>query len=136
MILLSNNAVVLFDGVCNLCNGAVQFIIARDRKRRYRFASLQSDAGQTLMREAGLSPEEINTVVLIDGGKAYTHSTAILRISRHMGWFWPLAQVFYIVPKAVRDAVYNWIARNRYRWFGRREACMVPTPELKSLFLD
>lgn len=129
-------SVILFDGVCNLCNGFVQFLIERDPKRRYRYASLQSEAGRALMRSAGLPADEINTVVLMEGGKAYTHSDVALRVSRQMGGLWPLATVFYIVPKFIRDAIYNWVARNRYRWFGKKEACMVPTPELKSLFLD
>lgn len=132
----SGQAVILFDGVCNLCNGFVQFLIVRDRKRRFRYASLQSEVGQALMQSVGLPVDEINTVVLLEGGKAYTHSDVALRVARQMGGLWPLAVLFYIVPKFIRDAVYNWIARNRYRWFGKRESCMVPTPELKSLFLD
>jgi predicted DCC family thiol-disulfide oxidoreductase YuxK len=128
--------VILFDGVCNLCNGFVQFLIERDPKRRYRYASLQSETGQALMRSAGLPADEINTVVLMEEGKAYTHSDVALRVARHMVGLWPLATVLYIVPKFLRDAIYNWVARNRYRWFGKKEACMVPTPELKSLFLD
>jgi predicted DCC family thiol-disulfide oxidoreductase YuxK len=129
-------SVILFDGVCNLCNGFVQFLIERDPKRRYRYASLQSETGQALMRSAGLPADEINTVVLMEEGKAYTHSDVALRVARHMVGLWPLATVLYIVPKFLRDAIYNWVARNRYRWFGKKEACMVPTPELKSLFLD
>ena len=132
----SGSPVILFDGVCNLCNGAVQFIISRDRKRKYRYASLQSETGRSLMLKAGLSVDKIDTVVLIEGEKAYTHSDVALRVCRHMGGLWPLFQVFYIIPKPIRDAVYDWVARNRYRWFGKREACMVPTPELRSLFLD
>ena len=129
-------SIVLFDGVCNLCNGAVQFIITRDRKRRYRYASLQSESGQALMREAGLPLEAIDTVILLEGGKTYARSDAALRLARGLGGLWPLFGIFYIVPKPLRDAVYNWVARNRYKWFGKRESCMVPTPELKSLFLD
>jgi predicted DCC family thiol-disulfide oxidoreductase YuxK len=129
-------AVILFDGVCNLCNGFVQFLIQRDPKRRYRYASLQSEAGQSLMKEAGLPVDEIDSVVLIEDGKAYTHSDVALRVARHMSGLWPMAVVFYSIPKGIRDRIYNWIARNRYRWFGKRESCMVPTPELKSLFLD
>ncbi len=132
----SGQSVILFDGVCNLCNGFVQFLIERDPKRRYRYASLQSETGQALMRSAGLPADEINTVVLMEEGTAYTHSDVALRVARHMGGLWPLATVLYIVPKFLRDAIYNWVARNRYRWFGKKEACMVPTPELKSLFLD
>lgn len=129
-------SIILFDGVCNLCNGFVQFLIVRDPKRRYRYASLQSETGKALMESVGLSLEKMDTVVLIEGGKAYTLSDVPLRVARHMSGLWPLFAVFYILPKALRDAVYKWIARNRYKWFGKREACMVPTPELRSLFLD
>ncbi|MCB9285555.1 MAG: thiol-disulfide oxidoreductase DCC family protein [Lewinellaceae bacterium] len=132
----SNQSIILFDGVCNLCNGFVQFIIQRDPKRRFRYASLQSETGQSLLREVGLPADEINTVVLIEGKKGYTHSDVALRVARRMGGLWPVFTVFYVIPRPVRNAVYNWVARNRYRWFGKREACMVPTPELKSLFLD
>lgn len=132
----SGQSVILFDGVCNLCNGFVQFLILRDPTRRYRYASLQSDTGRALMQAVGMPIDEINTVVLIEEGKAYTHSDVALRASRHMGGLWPLFTVFYGIPRPIRDAIYNWVARNRYRWFGKREACMVPTPELKSLFLD
>ncbi len=133
---VSSPSVILFDGVCNLCNGFVQFLILRDPKRRYRYASLQSETGKKLMEEVGLSLVQIDSVILIEGGKAYTHSDVALRVSAHMGALWPLFQVFYLLPKFIRDAIYNWIARNRYKWFGKREFCMVPTPELKSLFLD
>ena len=129
-------AIVLFDGVCNLCNGFVQFLIRRDKKRRFLYASLQSEAGRSLIEELGLEAGKMDTVILIDQGKAYTHSDVALRVAGRLGALWPLFQVFYIFPKPLRDAVYNWIARNRYRWFGKRETCMIPTPELKSLFLD
>ena len=127
--------VILFDGVCNLCNGFVQFVIRRDRVGRFRFASLQSAEGQALLTAHGLpAPTEPESIVLIENGRAYSHSGAVLRLARHLpGWRWLTA--FRVVPRPVRDAVYRWVARNRYRWFGRQEACLLPTPELKARFL-
>ncbi|TGE22460.1 thiol-disulfide oxidoreductase DCC family protein [Hymenobacter aquaticus] len=130
-------ATILFDGVCNLCNGFVQFIIRRDPAGRFRFASLQSEAGRALLAEHGLvlpatGPE---TVLLIDDKRVYSHSTAVLRVARHLGGAWPLLTVFQLVPAVLRDAAYRFVARNRYRWFGQREACWLPTPELKQRFL-
>lgn len=127
--------VLLFDGVCNLCNGAVQFILKRDPKAVFRFASLQSETGQNLLAAYQLPIEVFDTLVLIDQKQAYTRSTAALRIARRMGGCWPLLAGLLIFPLPIRDAVYNWIARNRYRWFGKRESCMMPTPALKERFL-
>lgn len=127
--------ILLFDGVCNLCNGFVQFIILRDPQAKFRFAALQSEAGQQLLEKAKMSTSEINTVVLYEHGKFYTHSDVGLRVARHLGGGWILFTVFKIIPKGLRDNIYNWIARNRYRWFGKQESCMMPTPELKERFL-
>lgn len=128
-------AVLLFDGVCNLCNGFVQFTIKRDPSGYYQFASLQSAAGQELLIAHHVPTDVISTVVLIENGRIYTHSDVALRMVRRFGGLWPLLTAFSIIPKPVRDAIYNWIAHNRYRWFGQRDSCMVPTPELKSRFL-
>lgn len=127
--------VVLFDGVCNLCNGSVQFILKRDPQARFRFASLQSDAGRSLLQEHGLDPEALSSVVVIDGGQAWRESSAALRIARYLPGGWKLLRIFTLVPRPLRDAVYRWIARNRYRWFGKMETCWLPTPELKGRFL-
>lgn len=127
--------IVLFDGVCNLCSGSVQFLLKRDPEGRFRFASLQSDAGRRLMAEHGLDVEALNSVVLIEGGRAWQESSAALRIARHLPGAWKLLRVFAAVPRPLRDAVYRWIARNRYRWFGKAETCWLPTPELKARFL-
>ncbi|TAE17616.1 MAG: thiol-disulfide oxidoreductase DCC family protein [Bacteroidetes bacterium] len=127
--------ILLFDGVCNLCNGTVQFIIKRDKKARFRFASLQSDKGQALLQEHNLPTREFDSVIYIRNGKCYQKSTAALYIMRDLGGFWQIFFPLIIVPPFLRNAVYSLIARNRYRWFGRQESCMLPTPELKSRFL-
>lgn len=124
--------VVLFDGVCNLCNGAVRFIIARDPQARFRFASLQSDVGRCLLKDDGL-PE---TIVLLEEGKMYSKSTAALRIARGLRFPWPLLYAFMIVPRPLRDLVYDWVARHRYRWFGKLDTCLLPTPALRNRFLE
>ena len=129
--------VVLFDGVCNLCNSSVQFILKRDKAGRFRFASLQGDAGKKLLEQFHLPDNYLNSFVLIEGEKAWTRSSAALRVLKNLGGGWKILYgTGWILPLFVRDGIYNWIARNRYRWFGRREACWVPTPELRARFLD
>ncbi len=130
-----NDAVVLFDGVCNLCNGSVQFIIARDPGGRLRFAALESEAARRLLTECGVREALPDSVVLVEGGTVYTRSSAALRIARRLRFPWPMLYGLRIVPPVLRDAVYDFIARNRYRWFGKREVCMIPTPEFRSRFL-
>jgi predicted DCC family thiol-disulfide oxidoreductase YuxK len=127
--------VVLFDGVCNLCNGSVRFIIARDPAAHFHFAALQSETARRLLTEARHIGRLPDSVALLQGGHVYTRSTAGLRIARRLRFPWPLLYGFTIVPRPLRDAVYDLIARNRYRWFGKRDACMLPTPELRSRFL-
>jgi predicted DCC family thiol-disulfide oxidoreductase YuxK len=134
--ILEYHAVVLFDGVCNLCSGWVQFLLRRDPGGRFRFASLQSDIGRELARRHGLSAGAMDSVVLIEGDRAYERSTAVLRICRLLPGAWPALAVFRIVPAAVRDWVYDRVAANRYRWFGRREACWLPAAEWRTRFLD
>ena len=129
------HAVVLFDGVCNFCNASVRFIARRDARGYFHFAPLESDAGQQLLSEWGLNGTAIDSVVLVEGGRASVKSTAALRIARRLSGLWPLVVVFLIVPRFLRDAVYDVIARNRYRWFGRSEQCMVPSAELRARFL-
>ena len=126
------NPIVLFDGVCNLCNGAVRFILARDPQARFHFASLQSEAARRLL--GGEGPAE--TIVLLEAGKSYTKSTAVLRIARHLRFPWPLLYAFAAAPRPLRDLVYDWVARHRYAWFGKRESCMAPTPELRERFME
>jgi predicted DCC family thiol-disulfide oxidoreductase YuxK len=127
--------VILFDGVCNLCNGFVQFLIKRDPQGQFRFVALQSETGQALLQAVGLQMDQLDTVVLVENGKAYTHSDVGLRVARRMAGLWPLLYSLSIFPPFLRTPVYNWIARNRYRWFGKQEACMMPTPDLKARFL-
>ncbi len=129
--------VVLFDGVCNLCNATVNFLIDHDRRRRLRFAAVQSDAAAALLARLGHTPVagDPDSILFVEGGRVYQRSTAALRIARHLSLPWKLGYVWVIVPRPLRDLVYKWIARNRYRWFGKRDACRVPTPELKERFL-
>jgi len=125
----------LFDGVCNLCNSSVNFIIDRDKKNVFKFAAMQSDAGQRLLKEFSLSPDEFHSVILVDGDKYYTKSTAALKIVKELGLLWSLLYIFIIFPAPVRDFFYNIIANNRYKWFGKKDSCRIPTPELKEKFL-
>jgi predicted DCC family thiol-disulfide oxidoreductase YuxK len=129
-------AIVLFDGVCNLCSASVTFIVDRDRRGYFSFAALQSEVGRALLIGLDLPPDALGSVVLIERGRAYTRSLAALRIARHLDGAWPLLFGLMIVPRSLADAVYDWVARNRYRWFGRTESCRLPTPELSARFLD
>ena len=128
---------VLFDGVCNFCNASINFVIDHDRSGRFVFASLQSEKGQQLLQTHHKDYHQIDlrSVVLIKNGKVYEKSDAVLQIARNLDGLWPLLYAFSIVPRALRDGIYNWIARNRYRWFGRQEACRLPSPELRQRFL-
>ena len=128
-------SIVLFDGVCNLCNGFVQFVIARDPAGRFRFAPLQAETAQRLIRDRGGVDTAGDSIVLIEGERLYARSSAALRIARHLSFAWPFAYALIAVPRPLRDWVYDVVARNRYRWFGRREVCMTPTAELRSRFL-
>ncbi|MCB9506216.1 MAG: thiol-disulfide oxidoreductase DCC family protein [Myxococcales bacterium] len=128
--------VVLFDGVCNLCNGAVNFIIDHDPDRRFRFASLQSEVGSELARSVGLDPTSLETFILVDGGRGYTRSAAALRIAAGLRGPVRLVAALRVIPAFVRDPLYSFVARNRYRWFGVREMCRMPTPEDRARFLE
>jgi predicted DCC family thiol-disulfide oxidoreductase YuxK len=132
----SKNPVILFDGVCNLCHGAVNFIIDRDPASTFRFASLQSTTGREEVARHGLDPEELSSLVLIDQGRAYRRSTAALRIARRLRFPWNLAFLGMIVPAPLRDWVYDYIAQRRYRWFGKSETCRLPTPDRAGRFLE
>jgi predicted DCC family thiol-disulfide oxidoreductase YuxK len=126
---------VLFDGVCNLCNGFVNAVIDRDPDGYFTFGALQSDPAQAYLEAFGVAEDALDSVVLIERGRLYRRSTAALRILRRLPPPWPLAYAFIAVPRPIRDRIYDWIAARRYRWFGRRPTCRVPTPELRSRFL-
>jgi predicted DCC family thiol-disulfide oxidoreductase YuxK len=128
---VTGERIILFDGVCNLCNGFVQFVLKRDSHGRFRFASLQSDAARRLLGPEG--PRE--TIVLVEAGKTYVKSAAGLRIVRGLRFPWPLLAVCAVIPRTLRDRLYDWVARNRYRWFGKRDACMLPTPQMRGRFV-
>ena len=137
-----DRAIVLFDGVCNLCNGWVRFIVERDRKGYFMFAPLQSEVGRSLLEARGLraavagaEPRGMESIVLIEGSRCLTRSDAAIEILRHLSGLWPLLGILRAIPRPIRDRCYDVIARNRYRWFGRRETCMVPSPEIRNRFL-
>ena len=128
--------IVFFDGVCNLCNGAVQFIIKRDRHAIFHFSALQSAAGQRALQRFGLPADHFESFLLLENNRLYTQSTAALRVCRQLNGLWKLLYVFIIIPPFIRDIFYSFIARNRYQWFGRRESCMMPDIELSHRFLS
>lgn len=131
-----HHPVILFDGVCNLCSEAVQFVIKRDKKNIFRFASLQSAFGQEILEKFNLPANTFNSFILYNSGKIYTRSTGALLVAKHLSGAWPLLSVFMVIPAFIRNAFYDVIARNRYKWFGQKEACWLPSPALKIKFLD
>ena len=133
--IVNSPAIILFDGVCNLCNGAVNFIIRRDKHGYFKFASLQSDAAKRAVPGSGLRVPGFDSMILVENGRTHIKSSAALRIARRLGALWPLLGAFIIVPRPLRDAVYDWIARNRYRWFGKRESCMIPNDRIRDRFV-
>ena len=128
--------VILFDGVCNLCNASVNFVIDRDPDGVFRFGALQSDAAAPLLAACDVPADYLDSIVLVEDGRCFTDSTAALRIARRLGGPLGWLGAFLAVPKPLRDVVYHWIARNRYRWFGKQDACRIPTPDLRARFLD
>lgn len=127
--------VILFDGVCNFCNSAVNFTLKRNKKANIRFAPLQSEAGQKLLQQYNLPVTDMQSFVFIEKGKAYQRSAAGLSVCRHLRGLWPWCYGLIIVPEFIRDGIYNWIAKNRYKWFGVQQSCMIPTPEVRTRFL-
>ena len=128
------SSVVLFDGVCNFCSDAVNFIIRHDRAGRFKFAPLQSEIGQELRAKYDIA-EDVDSIVLIENDQAFLHSTAGLRIAKGLGGIMSVAYIFIIVPTAIRDLFYKTFAKNRYRLFGKKDVCMIPTPEVRERFL-
>lgn len=133
---IENQDVLLFDGVCNLCNGAVNFIIDHDPKGQYKFAALQSAFGQAQLHTLGLQTTDFDSLVLLSAGSVYKKSSAALRIAGNLNGLYPILKIFLIVPPFVRDGVYDLIARNRYKWFGKSDQCRIPTPELRARFIE
>lgn len=133
---MSSRSLILFDGSCNFCSGWVQFIIKRDPRKRFQFATLQSAVGQKILREMDLPREPPTTLIVVEGEKRYFRSTATLHIVRRLGGLGSALFIFVIVPPLLRDFLYNVVAKNRYRWFGRRDACFVPPREVKERFLE
>jgi predicted DCC family thiol-disulfide oxidoreductase YuxK len=129
------NPIVLFDGECNLCNSSVQFIIKRDKKAIFKFASLQSPMGSQYLNKFHLSENVLSTFILVDNTNYWIKSSAALKVITHLKGFWSLMKIFYIVPPLIRNAIYDYISKNRYIWFGRNNQCWVQTPELSHRFL-
>lgn|SRR5690554_1623709 len=132
----NNYKVILFDGVCNLCNSTINFVIKKDKRNIFKFATLQSETGQTLLNKLKIDSLETDSIVLVDGEKSYVKSTAALKIARNLSGVYPLLYAFLILPKFIRDRIYDYVAKNRYKWFGKKDSCMLPTPELEAKFLD
>lgn len=129
--------IILFDGVCNLCNNSVQFVIKRDKNDVFRYAALQSDVGQQLLKQRHIDTIAVDSIILIEPGVAYyIKSDAALEIAQHLGGLWKLSAIFSWIPATIRNRIYDFVAKNRYKWFGKQESCMIPTPELRAKFLD
>jgi len=129
------HSIILFDGVCNLCNGAVNFVIKRDPGNVFKFTPLQEKQGVLLLKTHAVDTQKLDSIVLIENEKVYVKSSAALRIARKLSGLWPLFFVFLIIPSFIRDGVYDFIAKNRYKWFGKKEQCMIPTQGLREKFL-
>jgi len=132
-----NPYIILFDGVCNLCNGSVNFVLDRDKKKKFKFGALQSDIGKELLRKYNVQHSvNYDSVVLIKNNKVYKKSSAALEVAKHLGGIWPALYVFKIIPSFIRDFIYDLISKNRYRIFGRTETCRLPEPGIKERFLS
>ena len=127
---------ILFDGVCNLCSGWVQFVSKRDPNKKFNFSSLQSEYSAKRLKELNYQGTELSSIIYIKEGKVYSQSTAVLNIVSELSWGWPLLYVFIIVPKFIRDFVYDFVARNRYRWFGEKDVCEIPDKIDPSVFIE
>lgn len=133
---MNSKKIILFDGVCNLCNSSIQKVIENDDKNIFQFASLQSDFGQEFLKKKQFSQEKFNSMILIDGEKFYTQSDAALRIGKELKGIYKISKYLLWIPKFIRNTVYNFISKNRYNWFGKKESCWLPTPELKQKFIQ
>jgi predicted DCC family thiol-disulfide oxidoreductase YuxK len=133
-----NKKLIMFDGVCNLCNSSVLFVIKRDKKDVFMFAPLQGETGQLIINEYNIDTTQTDSIILYDkeNVKIYSKSTAALKVAKHLGFPFNLSVIFHVIPAFIRDWVYDYVAKNRYKWYGKKHACMIPTPELKAKFLD
>lgn len=127
--------IILFDGVCNLCNNAVDFVIKRDKKDRFKFGALQDAASKSILKENKINQDYIDSIILVRGDQIFYKSKAALEIAKNLSGLWPVLVVFNVIPSFIRDPIYDWIARKRYSWFGKKETCRIPTPEEKQKFL-
>ena len=132
---MADQLIILFDGVCNFCNSAVDFVIKRDKRSVFKFVSLQSQAGQQIAANNSLTDIGLSSFIFIEGNNIYTKSTAALRVCRYLDGLWRLMYGFIIVPKKIRDGIYDWIAKNRYKWFGKK-SCTIPNAEVRARFLN
>jgi predicted DCC family thiol-disulfide oxidoreductase YuxK len=132
---IDSKAIVFFDGICNFCNTSVQFVLKRDKKDLFRFSPIQSDKGMRLLPPNTLNQANPDSVILYYKGKVYDKSAAAIKIATLLGGLWGLMYVYWIVPKFIRDLVYDFIASNRYKWFGKKETCMIPSPAERAKFL-
>jgi predicted DCC family thiol-disulfide oxidoreductase YuxK len=130
------NRLVLFDGVCNFCNFWIQFALKRDKKGKLKFGSLQGTTAQEILPKYNIDPTVLTSVIFIEDGVAYRESTAALKVCRHLDGAWKLLYAFIIIPAFLRDGIYKWVGRNRYKWFGKQESCMLPTPEQRARFVE
>lgn len=128
--------IIFFDGVCNLCNSSVNYFIKRDKKNILKFASLQSDAAKQILLQFGVEKVDLKSIIVLNNNKLYLESSAIIEILKQLGGIYKIFTIFWIIPKPIRDFLYQIIAKNRYRWFGKKESCMIPTPELKNKFIE
>jgi predicted DCC family thiol-disulfide oxidoreductase YuxK len=132
---MNQEPIILFDGVCNFCNSAVNFTLKRNKKANIMFAPMQSEAGQKLLLQYDLPENDMKSFIFIEDAIVYKQSTGALKVCRHLRGLWPICYGLIIVPAFIRDGIYNWIAKNRYKWFGIRQSCMIPTPEVNARFL-
>lgn len=131
-----SHSIILFDGICNLCNSSVQFVLRHDKNKKFNFASLQSDAALKLLLQFNVKNSKLDSIVLIEGNKIYDKSTAALKIAKELHGFWSIFYVFILIPKPIRDFVYDFIAKNRYRWFGKKDSCLMSLNGVEDRFLS
>ena len=135
MIKKDQKTIILFDGICNLCNGSVQFILKRDKNEKFLFASLQSDASKNILLQYNVKKNSLDSILIIEDGQVYDKSTAVLKISRHLNWPWTMFSIALHLPLGIRDSVYDFVGRNRYKWFGKKDSCTMMIPEYKNRFI-